>query len=71
MWGGRQCCLEKIVSDRFVAMALPLALLARAPFTTHGSARSIRAAQTLNSGILLVGSSAGFVRRFADCSPAQ
>jgi hypothetical protein len=33
--------------------------------------RSIRVAQTLNSGILLVGSSAAFVRLFADCSPPQ
>src|SRR6185436_7067558 len=32
---------------------------------------SIRAAQTLNSGILLVGSSAGFVRTFTECSPPQ
>jgi hypothetical protein len=36
-----------------------------------GSWGSARTAQTLNSGILLVGSSAGLVRRFADCSPPQ
>src|SRR5262249_6994447 len=36
-----------------------------------GSCLSKRAAQTLNSGILLVGSSAGFVRRLTDSSPLQ
>ena len=32
---------------------------------------STRAAQTLNSGMRLVGSSAPMVRRLADCSPGQ
>ena len=39
--------------------------------TNLSQIRSIRAAQTLNSGILLVGSSAAFVRLFADCPPPQ
>src|SRR4029079_8314405 len=34
-------------------------------------AAAARTAQTLNSGISLVGSSAALVRRFADCAPPQ
>src|SRR5579862_3304175 len=33
--------------------------------------RSMRTAQTFNSGILLVGSRAGFVKRLTDCFPPQ
>ena len=45
------------------------------PLRAHSGASdrngSTRTAQTLNSGIRLVGSSAGLVRRFTDCSPPQ
>jgi hypothetical protein len=49
------------------ARASPSVVIERA----RAGAGVARTAQTLNSGIRLIGSSAGLVRRFADCSPPQ
>src|SRR5215510_9033845 len=58
--GARQGCRQEVASNISVAIK-----------TRHSCSFSSRTAHTLNSGILLVGSSAAFVRLLADCSPLQ